>query len=84
MVTRRKQEVEIKVNTSKGVELYQIEVWDDSIDRLALQEKEQVTLHIGIVANEKDGRWYNTLQAYRAERGAAPQATTQVQTDEVF
>ena len=39
MVTRRKQEVEIKVNTSKGVELYQIEVWDDSIDRLELQMK---------------------------------------------
>lgn len=81
---RVKQEVNIAVNTSRGVEMYQVEVWDDNIDKMNLQPNEVVTLHTGIISRQKDGRWYNTLQAYRAERGTATQATAQVQTDEVF
>lgn len=81
---RTKQEVNIAVNTSRGVEMYQVEVWDDNIDKMNLQPNEVVSLHAGIISRQKDGRWYNTLQAYRAERGAAQQATTQVQTDDVF
>ena len=69
---RNKQEVNIAVNTSRGVEMYQVEVWDDNIDKMNLQPNEVVSLHAGIVSRQKDGRWYNTLQAYRAERGAAP------------
>ena len=79
---RKKQEVLIAINTPRGVETYQVEVWDENIDKMALQPNEVVSLHAGIISRQKDGRWYNTLQAYRAERGAAQQATTTVQTDE--
>lgn len=81
---RVKQEVNIAVNTSRGVELYQVEVWDDNIDKMALQPNEVVTLQAGIVSRQKDGRWYNTLQAYKAERGTAKQDAAQVQTEEIF
>ena len=81
---RVKQEVNIAVNTHRSVELYQIEVWDDNIDKMNLQPNEVVTFHVGIVSRQSNGRWYNTLQAYKAERGTATQAAAQVQTDEVF
>ena len=81
---RVKQEVNIAVNTSRGVELYQVEVWDDNIDKMNLQQNEVVTLQAGIISRQRDGRWYNTLQAYKAERGTAKQDAAQVQTEEVF
>lgn len=81
---RVKQEVNIAVNTSRGVEMYQVEVWDDNIDKMNLQPNEVVTLHAGIISRQSNGRWYNTLQAYKAERGTAQQVAAQVQTDEIF
>lgn len=81
---RVKQEVTLTVNTTNGVELYQVEVWDDNIEKMNLQPNEVVTLHAGLISRRKDGRWYNTIRAYNAERGTATQAAVQVQTDEVF
>ena len=82
---RKKQEVLIAINTPRGVETYQVEVWDDNIEKMALQPNEVISLHAGIVSRQKDGRWYNTLQAYKAERGAATNATATVQTEqEIF
>lgn len=82
---RKKQEVLIAINTPRGVETYQVEVWDDNIDKMALKPNEVVSLHAGIVSRQKDGRWYNTLQAYKAERGAATNTTATVETEqEIF
>lgn len=80
--TRRIQEALIMVNGRDGVQTHQVEVWDDSIETVNLQPNETATLQAFVISRQKDGRWYNTIRVYRAERGAAPQATTQVQTDE--
>lgn len=75
---RKKQTAYLSVNTSRGVEMHGVEVWDDNIDKLNLQQGEQVTLSCRLVGRQWGGRWSYNLIAYKADRVDAQQAEKEV------
>lgn len=47
-------------------------LWGDKIDQFALQQGEDVTVHIDLESREFNGRWYTDVRAWRIDRGIAP------------
>ena len=45
-------------------------VFGDRVDSFAIKEGEELTVSFNIDAREYEGRWYNSIQAWKVERGA--------------
>lgn len=45
----------------------------DKIDQFAIQLGETLTVSFDVDAREYQGRWYNSIRAWKIERAAAPQ-----------
>ena len=65
---RNKQSVMLTENGRDGVQLHGAEVWDDNIQKLNLQQGEQVDLSCRLVGRQWGGRFTYTLTAYKVER----------------
>lgn len=48
-------------------------VFGDRVDSFAIKEGEELTVSFNIDAREYEGRWYNSIQAWKVERGAGDQ-----------
>lgn len=53
----------------------------DRINNMAIKQGEVLTVHVDIDAHEYNGRWFNSITAYRVDRQGqqAPQPTQQYQ-----
>lgn len=67
---RQKQIVTLCVNSGRGVELYGAEVWDDSVEKFALQIGETVAVSCRLVGRLNNGRWFYNLVAFNVGRDA--------------
>ena len=65
---RRKQNVTLTTNTSRGVQLDGVEVWDENIGKMNLRPGEVVNLSARLIGRQYGGRWSYNLTAYNAER----------------
>ena len=45
-------------------------VFGDKIDSFAIKEGENLTVSFNIDAREYEGRWYNSIQAWKVDRGS--------------
>lgn len=45
--------------------------WGEKIEEFAVQEGEQITVHIDIQSREYNGRWYTDVKAWRVDREEA-------------
>lgn len=64
-----KQNVELRTNGSRGVQLDGVEVWDDNVGKLGLKEGDTVSVDCALSGRVWGGRWSYTLIAYNAEQG---------------
>ena len=44
-------------------------VFGDRVDSFAIKEGEELTVSFNIDAREYEGRWYNSIQAWKVDRG---------------
>lgn len=72
---RQMQVVHISTNTSRGVKLDGVEVWDDQIEQLNLKQGQRVNLTCDAIGRLWGGRFSYTLMAYKAQVVEAQQAT---------
>ena len=49
-------------------------VFGDKVDSFAIKEGENLTVSFNIDAREYEGRWYNSIQAWKVDRGANNQS----------
>ena len=52
-------------------------VWGDRIDQFNIQEGEALTVSFDIDAREWEGKWFNTIRAWKIERGQQPVKTAE-------
>ncbi|MBP3775104.1 MAG: DUF3127 domain-containing protein [Bacteroidaceae bacterium] len=56
---------------------------EDKLQQFNIQMGEELTVSFDIDAHEYNGRWYNSIRAWRVTRGAAPAAPAAAQPAQV-
>lgn len=81
---RRKQLIQLTEQTRDGMMIVGgIEAWDDSIEKMALtQGATFAEIHCRVTSRFKDGKWWWSVQAYKAVKESSNQPTEG--TQEVF
>lgn len=70
--TRKKMEIQLTEDSRDGVLIIGgIEAWDDSIEKMQLvQGQTYAEIHCILRSRFKDGRWWWSVQAYKAVKDA--------------
>jgi hypothetical protein len=53
-----------------------VEIWGDKIDQFALNEGEDVVLSIDIQSREYNGKWFTSVQAWKAQKASEVTASS--------
>lgn len=69
----RKQEYILETNDSYPKKIC-FNAFNDTIEKLSIQEGETLTVYVDIESREFNGRWYTDIRAWRVDRAEAPQA----------
>ena len=77
--TRRKLEIQLTENTKDGMLIIGgIEAWDESIDKMSLcQGATYAEIHCAVRSRYKDGKWWWSVQAYKAVKDASAASVEQ-------
>lgn len=83
---RRKLEIQLTENTKDGLLLIGgIEAWDDSIEEMGLiQGATYSEIHCAVRSRYKDGKWWWSVQAYKAVKDSASVQSNKEEAEEAF
>ena len=70
----KSQEYVLETNDIKYPTHLCFSVFGDKVDSFAIKEGENLTVSFNIDAREYEGRWYNSIQAWKVDRGANNQS----------
>ena len=68
------QEYVLETNDIKYPTHLCFSVFGDKVDSFAIKEGENLTVSFNIDAREYEGRWYNSIQAWKVDRGSNNQS----------